>query len=71
MKFNPNISDKDREFVANGIRTQFYGFSVFLLTKHAIVEAAKSITVIFDVFIFIIAMIALFISFFLLLISMT
>ena len=71
MKFNPNISDKDREFVTNGIRTQFYGFNVFLLTKHAIVESAKSITVIFDVFIFIIAMIALFISFFLLLISMT
>ena len=71
MKLNPDITADEREIIANGIRSQFFGKTGILLTKNEIIETAKSVDIIFNIFVAIIAVIALSIAFFLLLISMT
>ena len=71
LKLNPDITADEREIISNGIRSQFFGKSGILLTKNEIQETAKSVDMIFNIFVAIIAVIALSIAFFLLLISMT
>lgn len=71
LKLNPDITADELEIIANGIRSQFFGKSGVLLTKKEIIETAKSVDIIFNIFVAIIAVIALSIAFFLLLISMT
>ena len=70
MRLNPNISDFDREWVVNGVRGFFTSYDV-MFTKKDLTDSIESITVVFSLFVTIIGAIALFIMFFLLLISMT
>jgi len=71
VKLNPAITDEEREVIANRIRSQFYGKIGVLLTKHEVEKTYRSVSVIFKIFVVIIAVISLSIAFFLLLISMT
>lgn len=70
VKLNPNISAMDQEFVMNGIRNELDKLDG-LFAKKDILESIQSINVVFNIFNVIVGAIALFISFFLLLISMT
>ena len=70
VKLNPDISEKEREYTLNGIRNYLKRTDV-MLTKKDVNEALASINLVFNIFVGIVAIIALFIAFFLLLISMT
>lgn len=71
IKLNPDITDQEQEVVANGVRSLFKDRSGWMLSKSEVLAASHSIIIIFNIFTAIIAVIALSIAFFLLLISMT
>ena len=70
VKLDPHISDNDREFVLNGIRTKLDKSDTILATAD-ILSSLDTLNLVFNIFLAIVALITLFIAFFLLLISMT
>jgi len=70
VKLNPDISEKEREYTLNGIRNYLKRTDI-MLTKKDVKKALESINLVFNIFVGIVAIIALFIAFFLLLIAMT
>ena len=70
VKLNPDISEKEREYTLNGIRN-YLKRTDLMLTQKDVQEALASINLVFNIFVGIVAIIALFIAFFLLLIAMT
>ena len=71
VRLNSDVTDEQRNFVANGIRNYFIGIDNFIFIKQDFVDNFSSVTDIFNLFVGIIATISLFLAFFLLLISMT
>ena len=71
IKLNPDITALKRDFVANGVRSFFTSKETLLFTKAQVTDTLQSTSVIFNIFVAIIAGIALTISFFLLLVSTT
>ena len=71
IKLNPGITTLKRDFVANGVRSFFTSKETLLFTKAQVTDTLQSTSVIFNIFVAIIAGIALTISFFLLLVSTT
>lgn len=70
VKLNPDISTGERDFILNGIRINMDRTDI-VLDKKDLTDALDSINMVFSIFVLIISAIALFISFFLLLIAMT
>lgn len=70
MKLNPDISDDEREYIANGVRSLMKGKASQVVTEAQIENSVHSVHMIFTVFVAIIAVISMTIAFFLLLISM-
>lgn len=71
VKLNPDISDSKRIFISNGIRNFFRDQTTVMLETNDVVKSFNSVSQIFNIFIAIIASIALFIAFFLLLVAST
>lgn len=71
VKLNPDITDDQRVYVANGIRNYFIGQTNVIFVKHDTIQSFAAVQKIFSLFTAIIAAISLFLAFFLLLISMT
>ena len=69
VRLNPNITPKQRLFVANSLRNYFNDEFTFLLDREDVIVSFRSIFLIFDILIGIVAAIALVITFFLLLVS--
>lgn len=70
VRLNKDISRETQEFIMNGIRSNLERDDI-VLSKIDVTEALNSLDVVLDIFVAIVAVIALFIAFFLLLISMT
>lgn len=70
VKLNPDITTKEREFILNGIRSHLEREDI-VLSKEDVVEALGSLDIVFSIFVGVVAVISLFLAFFLLLISMT
>ena len=69
VRLNPNISLQQRLFVANSLRNFFTDQTTLLFDRMTIEDSFRNIQVIFQVLVYIIAAIALTITFFLLLVS--
>ena len=70
VKLNPDISEYNRGYVVNGIRS-YASVKDLVLSKQEVEDSLKSLNAVFNIIIAIVASIALFIMFYLLLISMT
>lgn len=70
IRENPEISAADRAFIMNGIRSSLSSKDV-IYSRVELADSVKSLTLVFSIFVTIVGIIALFISFFLLLISAT
>ena len=71
VKLNPDITDNEREIVANGLRALMKGKLGEVVTTKQVENSVHSVHMIFTVFVAIIALISMVIAFFLLLISMS
>jgi len=71
VKLSPNISEERRTFISNGLRSFFSDDATFLIDKTEIVDSLNSTELAFTIFVAIIGFIALLLSFFLLLVSMS
>ena len=70
IRLNPDISDDDRTFIANGVRQFFKGRTDVLFTKQQLLNSINSIRVVLSLFVLIISVIAMSVAFFLLVIAM-
>ena len=70
VKLASGLTRDTQEFIMNGIRNNLERSDI-VLSKQDVTDALSSLTVVLDIFVAIVAVMALFISFFLLLISMT
>lgn len=71
VKLSPDITSDQRLYVANGIRNYFIGVSSVLVVKNDIVATVTQVSTAFNIFIYIVGAISLFLAFFLLLIATT
>lgn len=71
VRLTPGITSTQRDFITNGIRNYFLDQSSYIMVKADYVEGFTAITKIFNIFVGLIAAIALFIAFFLLLLAST
>ena len=70
IKLNPDISDEDRTFIANGVRQFFTSRTDMVFTKDLILKTINSVRVVLAMFVLIIAVISMSVAFFLLMIAM-
>lgn len=71
VKLNPNITTERRDFIANGIRSYFKDDQTILLDLAFAMESVNSSLTLFQLFVGVVGLIALCLSFFLLMVSTT
>lgn len=71
VKLSPDITAERRTFISNNLRSFFSDDATFLIDKTEIVDSLNSTQLVFTIFVGIIGFIALLLSFFLLLVSMS
>jgi ABC-type antimicrobial peptide transport system permease subunit len=69
VTLDPDISDDRRNFIANGIRSYFRDDLTVLIDKKSFLEYIMNILMMLELFVIIVGLIALILTFFLLLIS--
>lgn len=71
IKLKPDLSDDRRNFLSNGIRSYFKDDLTILMDRKELLSSIESSLALFQIFVIIVGVIALTLSFFLLLISTT
>mmetsp|Transcript_15624 Transcript_15624/g.19662 ORF Transcript_15624/g.19662 Transcript_15624/m.19662 type:complete len:117 (+) Transcript_15624:2055-2405(+) len=71
VKLNPDISEDDSTFIANGIRQFFRGRTDYLFTRKQLLNTVNSVKVVLALFVLIISVISMSVAFFLLMIAMS
>lgn len=69
VKLDPNVTAEKRLFIANGMRALFRDQVTLFMDTTQLIDQLKSTMLVFDIFIVIIALISLTLTFFLLLVS--